>query len=200
MKYSRYRRLSQIALLIGCSGAAMADGTVYLDGEASLCETYRAFRVSSPECKGANNGASDGALGATRSIHIRNETGKTKTLPDEVAVSIPILFEFNSYSLTPASRSQLKKIATVFKHGNLSGKTILIEGHADASGSETYNLELSRNRADAVRRFLEQNEQVDNLNFYVEGKGESDLFNPLDPYAAENRRVEFVVGAAGGRK
>ncbi|HGG60430.1 MAG TPA: OmpA family protein, partial [Gammaproteobacteria bacterium] len=93
-----------------------------------------------------------------------------------------------------------KKIATVFKHGNLSGKTILIEGHADASGSETYNLELSRNRADAVRRFLEQNEQVDNLNFYVEGKGESDLFNPLDPYAAENRRVEFVVGAAGGRK
>ena len=34
---------------------------------------------------------------------------------------------------------------------------MLIEGHTDNVGSESYNLDLSHRRADAVRDFLSQN-------------------------------------------
>jgi OOP family OmpA-OmpF porin len=33
-------------------------------------------------------------------------------------------------------------------------RTVSIEGHTDSIGSESYNLELSEHRADAVRQFL----------------------------------------------
>ena len=67
-----------------------------------------------------------------------------------------------------------------------------VEGHADASGPETYNLTLSERRAHAVRKYLIEQHGVDSTKVLSIGRGESELYDPKDPSAGINRRVEFT--------
>ncbi len=68
--------------------------------------------------------------------------------------------------------------------------SFVVEGHTDASGSKSYNLELSNQRATAVVDFLADH-GVDRSRLQSVGFGESSLANQTDPNAAENRRVTF---------
>ena len=66
-----------------------------------------------------------------------------------------------------------------------------VEGHTDAKGKADYNQDLSARRALAVQTYLiGQSVAPDRLQ--AEGKGASELANPNDPLAAENRRVRIV--------
>ena len=65
-----------------------------------------------------------------------------------------IFFSLNSARLTAQHQSQLDIWATQLqKTQQLSA--VRIEGHADKIGNHNYNLELSRRRAEAVRRCLD---------------------------------------------
>src|SRR5262245_52542315 len=71
--------------------------------------------------------------------------------PRGVVVTFPeVLFAFNSAELTPRARREIERMAIVLIRPQVSGRHIAIEGHADAVGSDAYNMELSRRRADAV--------------------------------------------------
>ena len=70
-------------------------------------------------------------------------------------------------------------------------KVIRVEGHADASGSDTYNLSLSERRSRAVHAYLVSIHKVDARRLQYVGKGESELFDPRNPTSGVNRRVEF---------
>ncbi len=73
-------------------------------------------------------------------------------------------------------------------------RKLRIEGHTDSRGSESYNLQLSQARADAVRQyFIDHGVEPERL--VAVGYGES---RPLDPAQtraayAKNRRVDFFV-------
>jgi len=66
-----------------------------------------------------------------------------------------------------------------------------VQGHTDALGSEEYNLDLSRRRANAVAAYLEQRQGIDPSRLVVVGFGEE---APLtaNPYDPRNRRVQFA--------
>lgn len=67
-----------------------------------------------------------------------------------------------------------------------------IEGYADATGSEEYNLKLSQRRAEAVRDYLvKKGIPVENLS--AKGMGETNPLtsNKTAPGRAKNRRVEI---------
>lgn len=66
-----------------------------------------------------------------------------------------------------------------------------VQGHTDALGSEEYNLDLSRRRANAVAAYLEQRQGIDPARLVVVGFGEE---APLtaNPYDPRNRRVQFA--------
>jgi outer membrane protein OmpA-like peptidoglycan-associated protein len=67
-----------------------------------------------------------------------------------------------------------------------------VEGHTDAKGSAKYNDELSSRRAQAVAEFLaSQGVAVERIQ--SQGKGFTQLLNPQQPEAAENRRVRIVA-------
>lgn len=100
-----------------------------------------------------------------------------------------LMFALNSYELTSATKSNLANLAkTLNKYEDTN---ILIEGHTDQSGSEDYNLELSRKRALAVADYVESL-GVKGSRVTTMGYGET---QPLSTVDAENRRVEVAIFA-----
>lgn len=102
-----------------------------------------------------------------------------------------ITFEFGSAQLRPESLETLRNLGNALNQ-DPDKKTFLIEGHTDKSGSRVYNDELSKRRADAVKDYLVKEMGVPADRLQTAGKGFSELANPNQPYAAENRRVIVV--------
>lgn len=68
-----------------------------------------------------------------------------------------------------------------------------LEGHTSAEGDYDFNMKLSEARAQAAVTFLVEHEGIDAARLEAVGKGSTELKNADDPYAAENRRTEFIV-------
>ena len=112
---------------------------------------------------------------------------------DASALSLPVRFSFDSADILPAARVQLDALAEGIKL--LAPNSIVtVEGHTDAVGSEAYNLELSRNRARAVRDYLVQRHGIEAARLKTVGYGKARLAEAADPSAAVNRRVQFRGG------
>ena len=111
--------------------------------------------------------------------------------PKSTVVGLPVKFAFNSAEILPENESQLDAVAEGIKMTN--GLRVVVEGHTDAFGSERYNERLSRLRADAVKRYLVQRHAISASRLVIKGMGEQSPLNPADPFAAENRRVQFLA-------
>ena len=106
------------------------------------------------------------------------------------ALSLPVRFTFDSAEILPGTRAQLDALARGIKLLP-ADRTVTVEGHTDAAGDGTYNLELSRARARAVRDYLVQHHGIDAARLKTVGVGEGQPVEGSDPYAAVNRRVQF---------
>lgn len=111
--------------------------------------------------------------------------------PPRPSLSLMIQFDFNSAKIRPESQPALQNLATALQSKELAEANFAVEGHTDAKGSNDYNLKLSQSRADAVQKFL-ASQGVPTARLVTAGKGATDLANPNDPLAAENRRVRIV--------
>ena len=107
-----------------------------------------------------------------------------------------ILFDVNKATLKPGAQSNIGRIAAVLKQ--YPDKQIAVEGHTDATGSDSYNQKLSEDRAAAVRAALVQG-GVDPASITSKGLGETTPVATNDTPAGrqQNRRVEVVVLGAG---
>ena len=72
----------------------------------------------------------------------------------------------------------------------------MLVGHTDSTGSEEYNLELSKQRAGSVANYL-ATQNVNSARFTTDGLGESQpvATNDTDAGRAQNRRVEVAIWA-----
>ena len=105
-----------------------------------------------------------------------------------------LLFDVNKANLKPASKTNLTDLAGILN--KYPDTNILVEGHADATGSEEWNLELSRSRASSVVNYL-AGQQVMETRFTTMGYGESQPIatNDTAEGRAANRRVEVAIYA-----
>jgi len=110
--------------------------------------------------------------------------------PTPPSFDLLVTFELNSNELTPEAKQNLDEFAKALKDPRLRGATFTIEGHTDARGGESYNMKLSRRRADAVVRYLTQKGAPAKLT--ANGYGERKPKTP-DPLDAVNRRVETRI-------
>jgi OOP family OmpA-OmpF porin len=63
-----------------------------------------------------------------------------------------IFFDFDQVTLKSESFSELNRLVKLM--GERGTMTVTIEGHADATGTEQYNLDLSKRRAAAVQKYI----------------------------------------------
>ena len=97
-------------------------------------------------------------------------------------------FEFDSDELLPADRATLDRVAARMKTVELiAGEAV---GHTDSIGTEAYNLDLSRRRAQSAVNYLAQ-QGVTEARITVRGLGESAPVadNATAEGRALNRRV-----------
>jgi len=105
-----------------------------------------------------------------------------------------ILFDIAASNLHDEARVNLTNLAEILN--KYDDTEILIEGHTDGTGSENYNMTLSRNRAQSVAVYLE-GAQVLPTRFTIMGYGEGQPVadNGTSTGRAANRRVELAIFA-----
>lgn len=122
------------------------------------------------------------AIAASESASLRREQDiLTATFKGEA------FFDFNSFSLKPGAYAEISRVSQVLN--KYPQTRIRIAGHTDSRGSESYNLKLSQQRADAVKNALTQR-GVDPRRIETVGYGES---MPISSNDAMNRRVEIII-------
>lgn len=106
-----------------------------------------------------------------------------------------LLFDTDQYVIRGPADSALRAIASQLQTYDRS-VPVLVEGHTDDVGEETYNLELSQRRAQEVAVWLVTNAGLDPDVVTVTGLGETTPAYPndSDPHRQGNRRVVVTVG------
>lgn len=100
-------------------------------------------------------------------------------------------FEYNKSTLTVDSRDYLDKIAALMIRTDVS---IEVKGHTDNVGSEEYNMQLSKHRAEAVYKYLlSKGVNKDHLNYSYYGMSKPIESNDTEFGRKQNRRVEFEI-------
>ncbi|UGS24262.1 OmpA family protein [Flavobacterium channae] len=103
-------------------------------------------------------------------------------------------FDFNKATLTTRAKQNLDKLVPVFK--DYADTDIKIYGFTDSIGADDYNLNLSNQRATAVKNYLASKGLVAS-RFTVVGMGEAEPIstNDTEEGRSQNRRVEFAIVA-----
>lgn len=107
----------------------------------------------------------------------------------------PLLITFvtDSAELMPSAARALDVVARALRSEKLASASFRIEGHADPTGGEEYNLDLSRRRAESVVDYLVRQHGIAPDKLQPVGKGANELLNKRNVVAPENRRVTIVV-------
>lgn len=107
------------------------------------------------------------------------------------AVDFAIQFKVGSSEVAPASEPLLREIAKILALS--PDRCVLVEGHTDVSGNADTNMALSRDRAEAVVKFVVDKAKLESNRFVSIGKGSSETLKNLNPHHPLNRRVVFKV-------
>jgi outer membrane protein OmpA-like peptidoglycan-associated protein len=122
-----------------------------------------------------------------------SQVATTRSTARGFIVDLPeILFDSGKATLKPEAKVTIAKLTGILLL--MSELNLRIEGHTDSTGSSEFNLQLSRQRAEAVRDFIAE-QGIGVARMVAEGYG------PTRPVAdnatgegrARNRRVEIVV-------
>lgn len=181
------RRCTLALIAAACAPvAAWADGAVhYREGER--VDPHQVARIL---------GGAPAAPIKTRSIRLLDDPAPSAAAvaqpraPEVSSLSLPVRFGFDSTDISAAARPQLDALAEGIKLLP-PGQPIVIEGHTDASGPDAYNEALSQRRAFVVKRYLVEQHGIDAARLKDTGYGKTRPIEGSDPYAAQNRRVQF---------
>ena len=132
-----------------------------------------------------------------RTADARAELAKLAAVRQEerglvVTLSGGVLFRSAKSTLLPSAQVKLDQVAKALL--SVRERNLIVEGHTDSQGSESYNQGLSQRRADAVRDYLVQRGYPgDHIQSRGMGKGSPIADNASPEGRANNRRVEIVI-------
>lgn len=103
-----------------------------------------------------------------------------------------VTFDTDSTEIRPGLYSEITRVASILKQ--YPDTFVRVEGHTDSVGSDTYNMDLSIRRANAVRTLLVR-EGVSGDRMQAVGYGESTpvATNSTTAGRQMNRRVEIKI-------
>ncbi len=126
----------------------------------------------------------------------QDEDGCPDTLPTEVqkftGVIQGIFFDVDKDVVKPNSRKTLDNAAKVL--AEFPDTKLEISGHTDSDGDHDHNVDLSRRRADAVKKYL-VDKGIDAGRITTRGAGPDEPIsdNTTKAGKAKNRRIEFKL-------
>lgn len=196
--------LTLVAAMVssGCSGAQKGAGIGGAIGAAAGAV------IGNQGNKTGTGAVAGGAVGAAVGAIIGDYMSKQKEeldqIPaaqvvqegDELKVQFEnaILFDLNSYALKPTSKDDLRRVAEVLV--KYPDTQLVVGGHTDNTGSDTYNQKLSDQRAYSVKDFLVENgvarERVEARGY---GEARPVASNDNAQGREQNRRVEIQIAA-----
>ncbi len=102
-------------------------------------------------------------------------------------------FQRGQAELLPESWSPLESVAQFLKEN--PELKIEIQGHTDSQGSNSFNLRLSRRRADAVKAHLVEEFGIESKRLLTKGYGESAPVadNSTEEGRRRNRRIDLLI-------
>ena len=117
----------------------------------------------------------------------KNESIEGKTICAVDAIT----FDLAKSTIRPESHEYLDKLATTLIRSN---RRIEVKGHTDNVGSAEFNMDLSRQRAEAVVDYLvKKGVDRNKLTYSFYGMSRPLSTNDTDEGRAMNRRVEFTI-------
>jgi OOP family OmpA-OmpF porin len=108
---------------------------------------------------------------------------------EKISITLFIEFDFDKDVVRPQHHGDVKKIADTLN--KYSEATVELEGHTDSMGTDAYNMDLSKRRADNVKKYLVDKFNVKASRISTVGYGESKPIASNDTAAGmqRNRRV-----------
>lgn len=105
-----------------------------------------------------------------------------------------LMYDFDSDVIRAEAATNLRNLATSLK--KYPNTQLLVVGHTDDSGSDSYNQALSQRRADAALRYLGQ-QGIPASRISASGRGESEpvASNDTEGGRQTNRRIEVAIFA-----
>lgn len=108
-------------------------------------------------------------------------------------------FEFNKHTLNELGKGRVRQIARLL--ASVPNLKIVVEGHTDYKGSDEYNMELGKRRAqNVVQELTELGIDPARLGSISYGESQPVFTEEEDWARAANRRVEFTVQGEGTEK
>src|SRR5438105_7948398 len=152
------RTIGMIALGTSVLGACATKGFV-----RTAVRDERAARIAgdSANARDINGVRSDVATLRTDVASLRNDLTALRTefgakitaMEDGLKFAFPVNFAYDDATVREADHAALARFAGVAQK-YYNGSVITVEGFADPAGSQRYNLDLSKRRADAVAAYL----------------------------------------------
>lgn len=198
--FAHYRFSRKIALAFLAFGAMAAGASAAELSDQQIIEKLKQPRITrslsgttveAPAMKPGDKALID-KIRKTRSLSAADRQQVAEIAKSRPAIDLEIYFDYNSAAVSPKAEPQLHSLGKALTSPDLAGSVMMLGGHTDAKGNDSYNQSLSERRAETVRKFLIETYKVPAENLVSAGYGESELKNKADPYAAENRRVQVV--------
>jgi outer membrane protein OmpA-like peptidoglycan-associated protein len=155
--------------------------------QAELAQTKEQLAKEQSARQAAEQRAQDALDRLQANANVKKESRGTV-----ITLSGGVLFASGKSMLLPGAQTSLNQVADALK--DQSNSKILVEGHTDSTGSMELNMELSRQRAEAVASYLTSKGVPRDL-VTAQGLGPSRPVadNATPEGRANNRRVEIVV-------
>ena len=186
----------QSTLKVGALSGAMLLAAVAVSGCATkgfvrqqvATEDTRVSQVS--DVANTAQGTAKDALDRANAAH---KLAQGKFLYEVVLSDDSVKFPTDVHQLSTEAQARLDELATKLKSEN-QNVYLEIQGHTDARGSEAYNDQLGSERAEAVRRYLnQQGVALNRMSTISYGKDSPVAPNDTREGRAQNRRVVVVV-------
>lgn len=181
-----------ISLLAGCAASAQGD-TSFVPGRPTARVSSPAPRVyegwgdDRQNMRGAKTGSEKDRSLSVTGVNIEPSLLSACGIPAANA-----FFEFDSAQVKEDSENTLILVAKCLSTGALSGQRIEIVGHTDSRGTDEYNYQLGKSRAQSVADYL-SSYGVAMANTNVTSYGESMSTSTDEQGWSYERRVDIRI-------
>jgi len=129
---------------------------------------------------------------APRSLSLDEREQIAEIAATKPKIDLEIQFDYNSAEISRTAMPAVQELGKALTDPSLKGATLVVAGHTDGVGGNSFNQDLSERRAETIKRYLIDKYGLAGKNLIAVGYGKTKLKDAANPTDAINRRVQVV--------